>query len=50
MQQAESNALVRAPKSRAAPVIFLPLKHSSARDVSLAGGVATVHALAGASA
>lgn len=48
MQQAESNALVRAHKSRAAPVISIHLKHSSARDVSLAGGVATVHALADA--
>jgi hypothetical protein len=50
MQQAESNALVRAPKSRAAPVIFLHLKPGRARGASLAGSVATVHALADASA
>lgn len=50
MQQAESNALVRAHKSRAAPVIFFHLKHSRARDASLAGSVVRVHALADASA
>jgi hypothetical protein len=56
MLEAEINALMRAHKSRAAPVVFLPilrqpeLEATSARKASLEGVVAAAHALADTSA